>query len=229
MARLPLERRKRWEARVSHAGRFAYPAARAAVPILIAGSDHERRASFTLLSIAVKELSPQQTVAGFLPSERVPYVPEITTDHSEFTAIGRGQSLKIVVALSRFIRAADGRDKNTTLEKLNPWQSLLKFSIRVGAPRARIELPTESILELATGADGATATFVVVPTEEGALPVTVDFPAEGQPVRTPHARIRREVTPATGPPGFHGPQGSALGSPRGVAASGPAPVPRNLY
>jgi hypothetical protein len=94
-----------------HAGRFAYAAARAAVPILIAGSDHERRASFTLLSTAVKELSPQQTVAGFLQSERVPYVTEITTDHSEFTAIGRGKPLKIVVALSRSIRVADGRDR----------------------------------------------------------------------------------------------------------------------
>jgi hypothetical protein len=62
---------------------------------------------------------------------------------------------------------------------LNSWQSLLKFSIRVGAPRARIEPPTESIIELAAGADGAAATFVVVPTEEGTLPVTVDFLLKG--------------------------------------------------
>lgn len=162
-----------------HASRFAYAAARAAVPILIVGSDQERRASFTLLSAAVEEFTPPQTVPGFLQSERVPYVTEITAVHAESTAIDQGKPLKIVVALSRFIRVADGSESIATLEKLNSWQTALKFSVRVGAPRARIEPPTENILDMAAGTDRAAATFVVVPTETGPLPVTVDFLLKG--------------------------------------------------
>ncbi|MGY4617617.1 ribosomal protein L22 [Bradyrhizobium sp. USDA 4472] len=159
-----------------NSNRFALAAARAAVPVLIAGPDQERRASFMLLSIALKEFAPTQTIADFLQSERVPCVTEIATDHHELSTIGQRKPLRIVAALNRAIRVVDSKlERPTVLDTLKPWPTALTFSIRVGAPRARIEPPTENVVEFAAGKEQTAASFVIIPSEAGALPVTIDF------------------------------------------------------
>jgi large subunit ribosomal protein L22 len=151
--------------------------AQSVVPLIVCGSDAERAAAFSCLAAALS-ITGESDPAGYIAAQRVPCVTEVVCDADNRKG-KKGHPIKFSIALTRMIRTGvrypDDVKSASLLAKLPLWDAALDFKVRVSAPTAKIEPPTDSKLQLSPKDARASRGFVVTPTKAGHLPIVVDF------------------------------------------------------
>jgi hypothetical protein len=156
---------------------IAETVAEAVVPLIVCGSDGERVAALNCLVTALSIID-EPDPARYLIAQRVPCVTEVVWDADNRKG-SKGHPIRINIALTRMIRSGvrypDNVKSASLLAKLPAWPTGLDFKIRVSAPTARIEPPTDSKLHLSPKDARVACEFAVTPTKAGHLPMVVDF------------------------------------------------------
>jgi len=156
---------------------IAETVAEAIVPLVVCGSDGERGSAFNCLVTALSIIN-EPDPARYLIAQRVPCVTEVVWDTDNRKG-SKGHPIRFNISLTRMIRPGlrypDNVKSASLLAKLPAWETGLDFKIRVSAPTAKIEPPTDSKLHLSPKDARVACEFAVTPTKAGHLPVVVDF------------------------------------------------------